>query len=133
MATRSQNSEERPIRDLPDTPDPRPEEGTSASRTETNDTNKRKNSRTFEDTTNIWKAEKDGEGYFVPAHIWFASVVFPLFAGAFGPMSSAFGICALAGPWRLDSASHTNIENPRWLAIFLNDYTPNLYISVDMK
>jgi potassium channel subfamily K len=118
MATRPQNSEEQPIRELPEIPDPRLDGGTLVSHAETLSANKHRNSKTFADSTSIWKAEKDGEGYFVPAHIWFASVVFPLFAGAFGPMSSAFGICALAEPWRVDSLSHADVENPKWLAIF---------------
>jgi potassium channel subfamily K len=31
---------------------------------------------------------------------WFASTAFPLVAGTFGPMASAFSICALVVHWR---------------------------------
>lgn len=32
---------------------------------------------------------------------WFASTAFPLIAGTFGPMASAFSICALVVHWRV--------------------------------
>nr|POE75552.1 outward-rectifier potassium channel tok1 [Quercus suber] len=49
------------------------------------------------------------------------SSLFPLIAGTFGPMASAFNICALAIDWRLiiDSSSMesegTKLSDPRWL------------------
>jgi potassium channel subfamily K len=70
----------------------------------------------------VWEAEKAGEGYLIAEHIWFASVVFPLFAGAFGPMASAFGICALAESWRVADVTKASdgmlvgsaVKDPRW-------------------
>jgi potassium channel subfamily K len=70
----------------------------------------------------IWKAERAGEGYFVPLRIWCASVLFPLCAGCFGPMVSAFGICALVESWRVDNVTEaadkmlqgSDIRDPKW-------------------
>ena len=75
----------------------------------------------------IWEAEKAGEGYLIAEHIWFASVVFPLVAGAFGPMTSAFNICALTQSWRVvdltkesdDMLVGRSVKNPEWSVFFL--------------
>jgi potassium channel subfamily K len=77
--------------------------------------------------TDVWKAEKAGEGYFVPALIWCASVIFPLCAGSFGPMSSAFGICAVAESWRVENVTKAAdnmlvgaaVPEPKWWVNFL--------------
>jgi hypothetical protein len=45
--------------------------------------------------------------YLAPSRWWFASTAFPLIAGTFGPMASAFSICALSQPWR----AHLDIPN----------------------
>ncbi len=51
---------------------------------------------------------------------WFASTAFPLAAGTFGPMASAFSICALAIHWRVDvppgtaEAFGTYVDDPPW-------------------
>jgi hypothetical protein len=51
---------------------------------------------------------------------WFASTAFPLIAGTFGPMASAFSICALAVHWRVEippgAAEQNGIElpDPKW-------------------
>ena len=51
---------------------------------------------------------------------WFASTAFPLIAGTFGPMASAFSICALVVHWRVaippgGAEEHaTFIPDPKW-------------------
>ncbi|EKM77853.1 hypothetical protein AGABI1DRAFT_42845, partial [Agaricus bisporus var. burnettii JB137-S8] len=45
---------------------------------------------------------------------WFASVVFPLSASAFGPIASLFSICALTQSWLISSPSGTRIPDPGW-------------------
>ena len=71
---------------------------------------------------NIWRAEKCGEGYFMRLSIWCASTIFSLCAGCFGPMVTAFGICAVAESWRIANVTQvpdkmfvgTDIKDPRW-------------------
>ena len=52
--------------------------------------------------------------------IWYAGTVFPLSAACFGPMASAFNICALAEEWRVlippagTEAQETAIADPSW-------------------
>ena len=70
----------------------------------------------------VWEAEKAGEGYFVPLRIWCASVIFPISAGSFGPMASAFAICAMAESWKVENLTKaadnmlvgTDIGEPKW-------------------
>jgi potassium channel subfamily K, other eukaryote len=65
---------------------------------------------------------KDGDekNVFLPAKWWWASTVFPLLAGTFGPMANAFSICALVESWREElSKSGTEehgikIKDPNW-------------------
>jgi potassium channel subfamily K len=50
---------------------------------------------------------------------WFAATGFPLIAGTFGPMASAFSILALVANWREklggdDSHTGAGIPDPRW-------------------
>ncbi|KAE8453217.1 hypothetical protein EG329_011284 [Mollisiaceae sp. DMI_Dod_QoI] len=45
--------------------------------------------------------EEDEQEFLAPSRWWFASTAFPLIAGTFGPMASAFSICALAVHWRV--------------------------------
>ncbi len=45
--------------------------------------------------------EKEEESFLEPSRWWFASTAFPLIAGTFGPMASAFSICALVEHWRV--------------------------------
>ncbi len=45
--------------------------------------------------------EKEEESFLDPSRWWFQSTAFPLIAGTFGPMASAFSICALAVHWRV--------------------------------
>jgi potassium channel subfamily K len=118
MASGSTNSEERPIRQAssaPSTPKPDPATIANPENGETNNVNGDANGDLAMNTADIWKAEKEGEGFYVRVHVWFASVVFPLFAGSFGPMSSAFAITALTENWRIDhNASDAEVGNPRW-------------------
>ncbi|KAL9100286.1 MAG: hypothetical protein Q9163_004318 [Psora crenata] len=59
----------------------------------------------------------------VSSRWWFASTGFPLLAGTFGPMASAFSICALAVHWRVEippghgpNEGHGNtVKDPKWL------------------
>lgn len=59
--------------------------------------------------------------YNAPIHWWFVSTLFPLIAGTFGPMASAFNICALAIDWRTTispsstESEGTHIQDPKWL------------------
>ncbi|KAB5536347.1 hypothetical protein GE09DRAFT_1290671 [Coniochaeta sp. 2T2.1] len=54
---------------------------------------------------------------------WSAASVFPMMAGALGPVASAFSICALVRPWRQSYPPNTDIdtatfvEDPPWLTI----------------
>ena len=71
---------------------------------------------------------KDADGvdadqaYLQPSRWWFASTAFPLLAGTFGPMASAFNICTLAAKWRVifDPAAGQSeddgmaVEDPSW-------------------
>lgn len=51
---------------------------------------------------------------------WFASTASPLIAGTFGPMASAFNICALVEKWRehipdgKTEDTGTSIQDPTW-------------------
>lgn len=57
------------------------------------------------------------------ARWYYASTVFPLLAGTFGPMASAFSVSALVTKWRLnlpvpgDYLGAVDIPDPRWLII----------------
>jgi potassium channel subfamily K len=117
MATGAKESDEQPIR-----PDSRDQPVT------TNDDAGKRNSANEvvgdldKNEMDVWEAEKAGEGYFVPLRIWCASVIFPISAGSFGPMASAFGICALAESWRVENLTKaaddmlvgTDIAEPKW-------------------
>ena len=54
---------------------------------------------------------------------WFASTAFPLVAGTFGPMASAFSICALVKHWRVyippgGAEEHGDyIPDPKWYVL----------------
>lgn len=64
-----------------------------------------------------------GQAFLQPSRWWFASTAFPLIAGTFGPMASAFNICALIQSWRVDippgfgaNESHgIRVLDPKWL------------------
>ncbi|KAF8862250.1 voltage-gated potassium channel [Acephala macrosclerotiorum] len=65
--------------------------------------------------------EEDEQEFLAPSRWWFASTAFPLIAGTFGPMASAFSICALVVHWRdyiPPGAAEENgipIDDPKWL------------------
>lgn len=66
------------------------------------------------------KVEEE-KAFLKPSRWWFASTAFPLIAGTFGPMASAFSICALAVPWRVyippggaAEQNGTNVPDPKW-------------------
>ncbi|KAJ5766780.1 uncharacterized protein N7511_004396 [Penicillium nucicola] len=73
------------------------------------------------------------------ARWWFASTIYPLTAGTFGPMASAFNICSLSQPWRMDLTSTGGIDvpDPKW-AIAINAVSlvfalaANLALSLNM-
>jgi len=62
----------------------------------------------------------DEKNVLLPAKWWYASTVFPLVAGTFGPMASAFNICALVENWRVDvpkggmEGHGIKIKDPSW-------------------
>ncbi|KZF20458.1 potassium channel-like protein [Xylona heveae TC161] len=67
-------------------------------------------------------SEENEEGSFLdPSRWWFFSTAFPLIAGTFGPMASAFNLCALVESWRVyippgGSEIHgQTIADPKWL------------------
>ncbi len=91
MATGAKDSDEQPIR-----ADSREQPVTASDEAGERDSANDVVGDLDENDMNVWEAEKAGEGYFVSLRIWCASVIFPISAGSFGPMASAFGICALA-------------------------------------
>ncbi|MCJ1407420.1 Potassium channel [Ptychographa xylographoides] len=44
---------------------------------------------------------EEDQTFMDPSRWWFASTAFPLIAGTFGPMASAFNINALVQHWRV--------------------------------
>ncbi|KAI9736507.1 MAG: Potassium channel [Claussenomyces sp. TS43310] len=65
--------------------------------------------------------EDEEQAFLNPSRWWFASTAFPLIAGTFGPMASAFSVCALVVHWRMaipaggSEANGIYIEDPGWL------------------
>ncbi|KAJ5538150.1 hypothetical protein N7494_007629 [Penicillium frequentans] len=76
----------------------------------------------------------------LPARWWLASTVYPLAAGTFGPMASAFNVCCLAQTWRMvpdDQNGYLNIADPKWVvsvnALSLaSALIANLFLSLNM-
>ncbi|KAH6679307.1 potassium channel-like protein [Halenospora varia] len=66
-------------------------------------------------------AAEEEQAFLEPSRWWLASTAFPLIAGTFGPMASAFSICALVVHWRVyippGAAEQNGIElpDPQWL------------------
>lgn len=64
--------------------------------------------------------EEEEQAFLEPSRWWFASTAFPLIAGTFGPMASAFSICALVVHWRVfipPGTAEQNgipIDDPKW-------------------
>ena len=70
----------------------------------------------------VHKDEEEAEvDHLAPARWWFFSTLFPLIAGTFGPVATAFNICALVMDWRVivdpSSTESTGIDirDPDWL------------------
>lgn len=68
--------------------------------------------------------EREHNGQHVQsARWWYASTVFPLLAGTFGPMANAFSVSALVTKWRLDLPvagdflGAVDIPDPHWLIV----------------
>ncbi|TGO15849.1 hypothetical protein BTUL_0035g00540 [Botrytis tulipae] len=67
------------------------------------------------------ETKEDVEAFLEPSRWWFASTAFPLVAGTFGPMASAFSICALVVHWRVSippggvEEHGIYIDDPKWL------------------
>ncbi|KAL9027018.1 MAG: hypothetical protein Q9196_004404 [Gyalolechia fulgens] len=67
--------------------------------------------------------KEDEQAFLDPSRWWFASTAFPLLAGTFGPMASAFSVCALVENWRVivphgpggNEAHGIDIKDPEWL------------------
>lgn len=70
--------------------------------------------------------EEEEENFLLPAKWWYASTLFPLIAGTFGPMANAFSICALVEKWRVSipkggTEEHgQKIPDPHWYDLALN-------------
>ncbi|KAL8673931.1 MAG: hypothetical protein Q9168_001678 [Polycauliona sp. 1 TL-2023] len=66
--------------------------------------------------------KEDEQAFLNPSRWWFASTAFPLLAGTFGPMASAFNVCAIAENWRVivphgpggNEAHGTDVKDPGW-------------------
>ena len=63
---------------------------------------------------------EDDRRFYERSYLWYAATVFPLSAACFGPMASAFNICALAEDWRVlippggTEAQEVAITDPSW-------------------
>ncbi|KAJ6031395.1 hypothetical protein N7540_002127 [Penicillium herquei] len=71
---------------------------------------------------------------------WLASTAYPLAAGTFGPMASAFNVCCLAQPWRMEPDAddgYLDVTDPKWV-IAINSISlvcalvANLFLSLNM-
>ena len=68
------------------------------------------------------KDEREAEEDFLaPARWWFVTTLFPLVAGTFGPVASAFSICAIVQDWRVVPGAAAKeqegpqLRDPSWL------------------
>ncbi|KAG0650110.1 Two-domain outward rectifier K(+) channel YORK [Hyphodiscus hymeniophilus] len=66
---------------------------------------------------------EDDKQFYERTYIWYTETVFPLASACFGPMASAFNICALAEDWRVfippggTEAQEVAIADPTWVVI----------------
>ena len=73
--------------------------------------------------------KEEVRSFLVPARWWYASTAFPLVAGTFGPMASAFSICALVENWRVKippggTEEHgIDIKDPKWYTFDIRCWT----------
>jgi len=76
-----------------------------------------------------WEDEEEERSFLQPARWWYASTVFPLIAGTFGPMASAFSVCALVENWRVEipaggaEEQGTGIKDPPWYGSTISERT----------
>ncbi|RMZ82601.1 hypothetical protein DV738_g1559, partial [Chaetothyriales sp. CBS 135597] len=85
------------------------------------------------------QAEEDEDNFLQPTRWWYASTVFPLVAGTFGPMANTFSICALVENWReyvpagATSADNlVRIQDPRWV-VALNSLSLFLSLAANLS
>ncbi|KAJ5357501.1 hypothetical protein N7541_004659 [Penicillium brevicompactum] len=90
------------------------------------------------DTTDA-DGRSPGSQYPQAARWWLASTAYPLMAGTFGPMASAFNICSLSQPWRMDltNGGGLNISDPKWVTSInavslVSALVANLALSLNM-
>ncbi|KAJ5111037.1 hypothetical protein N7532_001572 [Penicillium argentinense] len=67
---------------------------------------------------------------------WLASTAYPLVAGTFGPMASAFSVCSLSQPWRMELGGK-DIADPKWVTAInaislVFALISNLFLSLNM-
>lgn len=88
------------------------------------------NSKIENDMKEEEEVEREDEQTFLnPSRWWFASTAFPLLAGTFGPMATAFNICALIEHWRVSippglgaNESHgDDVRDPKWYTQLLSN------------
>ncbi|KAJ5613689.1 hypothetical protein N7528_007343 [Penicillium herquei] len=71
---------------------------------------------------------------------WLASTAYPLAAGTFGPMASAFNVCCLAQTWRMepdDDDGYLDVKDPKWVTgvnsiSLVCALVANLFLSLNM-
>lgn len=84
--------------------------------TSSSDQDQKDKSKKDDDCNDDGASDNDVSGQY-----WFLSTLSPLLAGTFGPMASAFSICALVMNWREyippGSTEDTaiNLTDPHWL------------------
>ncbi|KAJ5288631.1 hypothetical protein N7478_001661 [Penicillium angulare] len=74
------------------------------------------------------------------ARWWLASTAYPLAAGTFGPMASAFNVCSLAQTWRMardSEGGYENVTDPKWVISvnalsFFCAIVANVFLSLNM-
>ncbi|KAJ5116321.1 hypothetical protein N7456_000669 [Penicillium angulare] len=74
------------------------------------------------------------------ARWWLASTAYPLAAGTFGPMASAFNVCSLAQTWRMvpdSEGGYDNVPDPKWVTSvnalsFVCAIVANVFLSLNM-
>jgi potassium channel subfamily K len=124
MATSAKSSDEQPMRSVstaPSSPEPDQKSLKIAAVDENDDADEDVEGLESSEV-DVWEAEKAGEGYFMPIRVWCASVLFPLCAGCFGPLASAFGICAITHSWKVQDLVKapdnmyvgTDVKDPEW-------------------
>ncbi len=64
---------------------------------------------------------------------WLALTTFPLIAGTFGPIASAFNICALVVPWRYQVSLTGELDrsktraDPKWYCLLSTSHINYFY------